>query len=136
MVSRAKDQGWRVGPMGGMERNPDVPQRTPHLLPSPPLCPPLSCPSPRDPGLLKFSQACWEIFLSSNYWGGKCGRLGTMVPLFESEPSLWVAHRPHRAGITPRPRVTPSPSVCPVLSWASPRLKVLPGSFLPNTLPS
>lgn len=73
---------------------------------------------------------CWEIFLNSNCWKEECGRFGA-VPLSASEPSLWVALvDTHRTGIT-LTHGNPSLSASPVLSWASPPLKILPGSFFP-----
>lgn len=70
---------------------------------------------------------CWEIFLTSNCWKEECGRFGA-APLSESELSFWMA-----LADTQRTRITltqgtPSLSVCPVLSWATPPLKILSGS--------
>lgn len=71
----------------------------------------------------------WETFLSSNCWRRGCGSGPWDSSLAEAEPSFWTA----LADPTGLEQPLHFPFVCPVVSWASPMLKTLPGSLLSHT---
>lgn len=62
---------------------------------------------------------------------------GNVAVEFGTAPSLSLSSASGQLWQTPqswnRPRPPHSPLVCPVLSWASPMPKILPGSFLSHT---